>query len=168
MVGLCFHILMICQTKLTGFTLIELIMVLVVLGAMAIFVSPRFFQQTEFDTAAFQQELKTAIRYAHKLSIASGCEVQVSLTANSYALFYPNNADADSATCDSPTAFGTNQIPHPAQTGSYTGLAPAGITIASFGNFYFSALGEPSNSGTITINPGGRQIVIQPLTGFVQ
>ena len=156
------------QKRARGFTLIELISVLVVLGALATFISPRFFQQTAFDTLAFQQELTTAIRYAHKLSIASGCEVQVSLTANTYTLFYPNNADANPATCDSPTAFGSNLIMHPSQSGGYTGTAPSGVTMVNFGNFFFSTLGSPSNSGTITINPGGRQITIHPLTGFVQ
>ena len=159
---------MLYQSRTTGFTLIELITILVVLSAVTIFVIPRFFQQSSYDTLAFQQELKTAIRFAHKLSIASGCEVQVAITANSYTLLYPDNADANPTTCDPPSAFGANQIPHPVQTGSYTGNAPTGVTIVNFGNFFFNTLGSPSNSGTITINPGGRQIVIQPLTGFVQ
>ena len=137
-------------------------MVLVVLGAISIFVIPRLFDKTAFDTLSFQQELKTATRFAHKLSIASGCEVQVSLTANSYALFYPNT------TCNPPDGFGANPVGHPVATGNYAGTTETGVSIASFGNFYFDSLGAPSAAGTITINPGGRTIVVNALTGFVQ
>ena len=153
---------MLYPSRTSGFTLIELIMVIVVLGALSIFVAPRFSSKTSFDTLSFHQELKTAIRFAHKLSIASGCEVQVVLTANSYSLFYPNTS------CNPPDAFGTNPVNHPVQSGAYTGSSPSSVTISSFGNFFFTASGAPSSSGTITINPGGRQIVVNSLTGFVQ
>jgi MSHA pilin protein MshC len=148
--------------RVGGFTLIELIMVVVVLGAISLFVAPRTFDKNAFDTLSFQQELKTAIRFAHKSSIASACEVQVALTANSFALFYPDN------NCTPPDAFGASPVNHPVQSGAYLGNAPAGVSISSFGDFYFTASGAPSNSGTITINPGGRQIVVNQLTGFVQ
>lgn len=147
--------------RVNGFTLIELIMVLVVLGALAVFVMPRL-NTSGYDALSFQQELKTAIRYAHKTSLAAECEVQVVLTANSYALFYPDN------TCNPADGFGTFPVNHPVQSGTYTGTAPAGISIAGFGNFFFSASGAPSNWGTITLNPDGRQIVVNRLTGFIQ
>ncbi len=136
-------------------------MVLVVLGAISIFVVPRLNKST-FDSLSFEQELKTAIRYAHKLSVASECEVQVAVTANSYALFYPDS------TCNPPDAFGGNPVSHPVQTGAYSGIVPAGVTIAGFGDFYFTASGAPSSSGTITISPDARQIIVNPVTGYVQ
>ncbi|MDT8453185.1 MAG: hypothetical protein RQ936_10655, partial [Gammaproteobacteria bacterium] len=80
----------------------------------------------------------------------------------SYALFYPDN------TCNPPDGFGAFAVNHPVQSGAYTGTAPAGISIAGFGNFFFSASGAPSNWGTITLNPDGRQIVLNRLTGFIQ
>lgn len=150
-----------CQHKARGFTLIELIMVLVVLGALSIFVAPRL-NVTDFDTLSFQQELKTAIRFAQKLSIASECEVQVAVNANSYALYYPNS------TCNPPDGFGAVPVGALVKTGAYSGAAPSGVSISGFGNFYFTANGAPSSSGTITINPGGRTITVNPLTGFVQ
>ncbi|HEY9052210.1 MAG TPA: type II secretion system protein [Gammaproteobacteria bacterium] len=155
-------------TRSAGFTLIELIMVLVMLGALSIFVIPRFTSQTTFSSSSFHQELKTAIRFAHKMSIAGGCEVQVALTANSYALFYPNDSDGNAITCDPPATFGSNPVLHPVQTGNYSGTAPDNVSITGFGNFYFGTSGEPSNAGTITINPGNRQIIIHPVTGFAQ
>jgi len=153
---------MACPTRVTGFTLIELIMVIVLLGALSFFAAPRFFQKSAFDSLAFEQELKTAIRFAQKLSIASGCEVQVALTANSYALYYPDTS------CNPPDAFGANPVQHPLQSNSYADVAPGGVTIAGFGNFYYDNLGAPSAAGTITVDPGGRQITVMPLTGYVR
>lgn len=144
-----------------GFTLIELIMVLVVLGAVSIFVVPRLNKST-FDSLSFAQEVKIAIRYAHKISVASECEVQVAITATTYSLYYPNSS------CNPPDAFGSNPVNHPVLPGAYTGTAPSGVTMAGFGNFYFTSTGAPSNSGTITISPDARQIIINPLTGYVQ
>jgi len=140
-------------------------MVLVIVGTLSIFIIPRAFDKTAYDTLSFQQELKTAIRFAHKLSIASGCEVQVSLTANSYALFYPNDPN-----CVLPSAFGSTPVTHPAQSGAYAGTSPSGVTLAGLGNFFFTASGAPdiAIAGVITINPGGRTIVVNPLTGFAQ
>jgi MSHA pilin protein MshC len=153
---------MVYQRRTSGFTLIELIMVIVVLGALSVFVVPRFFQKTTFDSLAFEQELKTAIRFAHNLSIASGCEIQVALTASSYSLFYPDSS------CNPPDAFGTNPVKHPLQAGSYTGTAPSGVTISGFGDFYFNDVGAPSAAGGITVDPGGRLITVMPLTGYVR
>jgi len=153
---------MLQQKRAFGFTLVELIMVLVVLGALAVFVMPRFSSKSSFDTLSFQEELKTAIRFAHKLSIASGCEVQVNLTVNSYALFYPDSS------CNPPDAFGAKPVSHPVASGNYSGTAMTGVTITGFGNFYFNSLGVPNVSGVITLNPGARQISVQALTGYVQ
>ena len=153
---------MVYPSRAYGFTLIELIMVIVLLGALSVFVSPRFFQKTSFDSLAFEQELKTAIRFAHNLSIASGCEVQVALTANSYALYFPDSS------CNPPDAFGANPVNHPLQSGNYQGAAPSGVSISGFGDFYFDALGVPSAAGGITVDPEGRLITVMPLTGYVQ
>ena len=148
--------------RMRGFTLIELIMVMVVIGAMSVFVVPRFFNQSTYDTLTFHQELKTAIRFAHKLSIASGCAIQVAPTANSYALYYPNTG------CEPPYAFGANPVSHPVQSGAYADTAPPNVSLTDFGNFYFSPVGDPSASGSITINPGARTITVNAITGFVQ
>ncbi len=154
---------MLYQSRAHGFTLIELIMVIVVLGALSLFVAPRFSSKSSFDTLSFHQELKTAIRFAHKTSIAAECAVQVSLTANTYALLYPDTS------CNPPDS-GAEPIAHPVQTGTYTGTSPAGVTMTSPSSFFFTASGASSSAGTITItiNPGGRQIVVHPLTGYVQ
>ena len=143
-------------------------MVLVVLAALSVFAFPRFIQQTDFNSSAFYQELKTAIRFANKLSIASGCPIQLVITANSYSLYYPNNTDSIAATCDPPTGFGLNPVTNPSKPGNYTGTTSSGVTITGFGDFYFGTSGEPSSAGTITVNPGSRQIIIHSATGFVQ
>ena len=70
----------------SGFTLTELVTVLVILGIIAAFTAPRFFDRTVFDELGFYQELVAALRYGSKIAVGSGCPVQVSISASGCAL----------------------------------------------------------------------------------
>ena len=47
-----------------GFTLIELIMVMVVVGILAVFVAPRFFDANVFKSRGFADQVQATLRYA--------------------------------------------------------------------------------------------------------
>ncbi|MDZ7829085.1 MAG: type II secretion system protein [Halofilum sp. (in: g-proteobacteria)] len=65
-----------------GFTIIELITVLVMVGALAVFVVPRL-DPEGFDRYGFRQEVLSAARYAQKTAMASGCDVQLAVSTGS-------------------------------------------------------------------------------------
>lgn len=65
------------STRQHGFTLVELILVLVVIGVLAAVVGPRFFDRAVFDERAAAEELRSGLRYAQKLAIASVCKVRL-------------------------------------------------------------------------------------------
>jgi MSHA pilin protein MshC len=69
-----------------GFTLVELILVMVIIGILAAVVGPRFFDRQVFDERLFFEETLAAVRYGQKLAVASGCSTQVSLDNNGYWL----------------------------------------------------------------------------------
>ncbi|MCP4277269.1 MAG: type II secretion system protein, partial [Gammaproteobacteria bacterium] len=62
---------MINQRKSGGFTLIELVVVLLLVSILAAAAVPRFFGQQKFQAWGFSEDLITALRYAHKIAIAS-------------------------------------------------------------------------------------------------
>ena len=55
-------------------------MVIVIIGILAAVVGPRFFDRQQFDQRMFYEESLSAVRYAQKLALASGCLTQVSLS----------------------------------------------------------------------------------------
>ncbi|MCQ4348616.1 prepilin-type N-terminal cleavage/methylation domain-containing protein [Pseudomonas stutzeri] len=77
-----------CQIggRRTGFTLVELILVIVVLGILAAVVGPRFFDRRVFDERLHYEESLAALRYAQKRAIAGGCPVRVQVAPAAYSV----------------------------------------------------------------------------------
>ncbi len=60
-----------------GFTLIELVMVLVLIGIIAVFAAPRLGNVTATNAAAFAEKLRADIRYAQNLAMTRGKRTRV-------------------------------------------------------------------------------------------
>ncbi len=76
-----------------GFTLTELITVMVIVGILAAVVMPRFFERNVFDSRAFHDQVVSTLRYAQKAAIAQHRFVCVAFTANSVDLTYGDNSN---------------------------------------------------------------------------
>ena len=136
----------------TGFTLIELVVIMVILGILAAVAVPVFFDLDTYRERAAYDEVASALRYAQKLAVASGCEVQVEITANSYAL------QQRAADCN--TGAFTNISGHPVTSGSFSG-----ISINPATEIVFDAMGR-SSVGT-SVGVGSKSITIYAETGYV-
>lgn len=152
-------------TAQSGFTLVELVITIVILGILAAVVGPRFFSTQSFQERGYFDEVAAALRYAQKLSIATQCPVQVNINANRYDLFFPNNTDANPATCDLPPVYGGNPVRVPAGQANFGKDAPIGIDIDNF-VVTFDSRGIPSNADNINI--GGRVLTIEAGSGYVR
>jgi MSHA pilin protein MshC len=147
-----------------AFTLIELVMVIVLLGILSATALPKFFSVSVYQQQAFFDDTLNAVRYAQKLAVATGCNVQVSISTNTYTL----NRPADRSKCSSISAADFSlPVRHPG-TGeaSYT-YSEAGVTLtSSTATFYFDALGRASADITLTV-AGAQTITVVHDTGFV-
>ncbi|MHB1231646.1 MAG: prepilin-type N-terminal cleavage/methylation domain-containing protein [Burkholderiales bacterium] len=147
-----------------GFTLVELIVVIVIVGIVALIAAPRFFAQTAFDAARFQDTAISAIRYGQKVAQAQHTVVYVLVSAGSVALCYDTG-------CASP-------VKSPADNSAFVVAAPSGISISA-ASFSFTPLGQPATAAatpvpltatsTLTISGDSipRQIVVEQETGYV-
>ncbi len=123
-----------------GFSLMELVMVISITGILAVVALPRFFNQGVFDERGFFEETLAAARYAQKVALASGCDVQLSVNAGGYSLNRRNGG------CRS-GAFSV-AIAHPTRVGGFAASPPAGISVGSTASLYFDRAGRPRDPGS--------------------
>ena len=125
--------------------MVELVIVVVIIGLISVATLPRLFKTERFELAAFHNQALNAIRYAQKIAVSMGCEVQVSHTSNTISLNMR-------ASCTSGSF--TTAIDSPGNTGTaYVKTAPSGITITSSGfPIYFDRGGRSHNSGGTVAN----------------
>ncbi len=153
------------QTAQRGFTLIELVVVLLLVGVLMAVGMPRFFNQLTFLEWGFSDELGEALRFGQKLAVATGCDTQVTITAGGYQLNQRVNCSSGAFTLPV-------QLPGSDGTG-YQGAAPGGVTLAAT-TLYFDTLGRPrdSSSGNLltastSVTVGSRSLTVEPQTGYV-
>jgi len=147
------------MNKQRGFTLVELVMVIMIMGILAAVVGPRFFDRKVFDERLFFEETVSAVRYAQKLALASGCRIQVSLDAGGYHL-------RRAASCTSGAYSADVQGPDGQLPFANTEV-PAGVSVLAT-NFpvTFDSLGRPSSAASATI--GAFTFSVTAETGLVQ
>lgn len=146
-----------------GFSLIELLVIVVLLSILAVAATPRLFNQATFDAAGFHLDLLNALRYAQKNAIATGCDVQVTISASgpSYVLNY--RSGGSNTSCGS-GAF-TEQVPSLEGQGGFTGSASSDVVLSNDLLIVFDSAGTPNSGGNLTV--GANTITIEPVTGYV-
>ena len=146
-----------------GFTVVELVLVIVIIGILGAVAGPRFFNNSTFDERAYYDELASAIRYAQKVAVASGCRVRVNLAAGAYDL---HQQTALAGHCD--TADLTFPLPVLLADGqTMNGVAPSGIAAAPPLVIIYDALGRTNLASDQTVNVGSWSMLIEAESGLV-
>lgn len=147
-----------------GFTLVELVIVMTVIGILAVTLGPRFFTQSVFSQRGYADELASALRFAQKAAVSSQCPTRLILTATTYVAV---QQAAAGNSCDSSDNSWSMPVLG-ADGAAIQGSAPANTTVSPIGTYQFDDQGRLiGNSGT-TLTIGARTITIVPGTGFVQ
>jgi MSHA pilin protein MshC len=174
-----------------GFTMVELIVVLILTGILGAIGVGRFFSRTGYDAASFAEEGRTMLRYAQKLAVAQNRRVYVQGSLEGVALCYEVTAKCPPASqVSAPSGANSGRASTRRYCTSSNGFAPLwycegwppGIAMTPVSGsltekpFYFDALGRPGFDDNqaftgivVTISGDGisSRIAIEQETGYV-
>ncbi|WP_253192631.1 Tfp pilus assembly protein FimT/FimU [Janthinobacterium sp. LM6] len=138
-----------------GFTLIELVAVLVLAGLLATFAVNRFFQRDTFDARSFTDQVTNIVRYGQKLAVAQNRAVFVRIDADSVALCF-DAVCSDEQKVVPPTGRNSGSkdtLKYCTVTNWLCEGRPSGVTMSTAplntAGFYFDALGQPYAKGDV-------------------
>ena len=132
-----------------GFTLIELVAVMVLAGLLATFAVNRFFQRDTFDARSFADQVTNIVRYGQKLAVAQNRAVFVSIDDNSVALCFDAVCSDDQKVVppSGSNSGSKDTLKYCVKTNWLCEGRPASVTLSTDAkakpSFYFDALGKP-------------------------
>ncbi|KRW64887.1 GspH/FimT family pseudopilin [Stutzerimonas nitrititolerans] len=149
------------MTRQRGFTIVELIMVIVILGIIAAVALPRFFDRKTFDERFYFEEVLSSVRYAQKLAVASGCSIKVLVDSDGYRLTYAKDCGVGPA---DPKI--NDRVTNPLGE-DYQGANENSVSINKNLTVTFDSLGAASPSDSVEFSGGSFKLIVHS-TGFIE
>jgi MSHA pilin protein MshC len=137
-----------------GFTLIELVATITIVAILAAVAAPHMTAATPFEERGYADGVAASLRQARAVAIASGCEVQFTVTAAGYSAMQRAPAGTHCATAG---AFVT-----PVQRGDGSNLQanrPSSVVLAANRQFVFANDGKVAG-GPYSIDLGPMTVTV--------
>jgi prepilin-type N-terminal cleavage/methylation domain-containing protein len=127
-----------------GFTLFELIIVMLLVGILSVYIGIRTPTTSLYAQSSTTEQIRRDIRYTQTLAMSLNASYSIIFSTNSYTIS-PNPPD-----------------------GAYTVTMPSGVTLSP-GTITFNSMGAPSAASSVTITATGTitTLTIAAETGFV-
>ncbi len=131
--------------RIRGFTVVELLLVVTVIGILSFVAMGRLSSRAELAAQGYAQQLASTLRLAHKAAVAQRRTVYVNVDA----------AHGRVRVCLDAAPACASPLPAPGG-GPAEAHAPAGVTLAApLAQFSFDPLGRPSIAASIQLKASG-------------
>lgn len=166
-----------------GFTIVELIVVIVVIGILSTLAATRLLGRENIAAPAFAQQARAMIRYGQKLAVAQNRPVFVAVTSSRVALCYDSGCAAAVAAPGGGNTGSATTLAACGGTGWYCEGVPSGVTLDSPTTLmFFDEQGRPfagtdiqgSDISTFSVTTiavtgaaGSENVIVEPETGYV-
>ncbi len=137
--------------RAAGFTMTELVLILVLIGILAAFAVPRL-NIEGFERQSFARELTLALRHAQRVAITSGCAVDVSIQSDGFSVAWAGGDDCPSGA-----------LPHPTRGGAFSGT---GQVSNGAGTVQFDGMGRTASGAAIVV-ADGPTVIVEAGSGYI-
>ena len=145
-----------------GYTVVELVTVIVILAILAAIAGPRFFGTRVFSERGYASEVASALRYAQKIAVGSGCNVRFAITASGYsAMQQPVSGNR----CDAASGVWSTTVRRP-DGSALSGAPPADANVSAGATMIFDGKGAIV-SGATNLTVGAYTLAVDAASGFV-
>ncbi|KTD53634.1 hypothetical protein Lsan_4044 [Legionella santicrucis] len=131
--------------RISGFTLIELIIIILIIGLIVLFFGMKTPSMSLYSLSSITEQLRRDIRYTQVLATSLNTNYSIILSTNGYTI-----------------------SPNP-PNGAYSVSMPTGITLSPM-SITFNSMGAPASGATITITASGvgtKTLTVSAETGFI-
>ena len=126
----------------SGFTIVEAVVLISIVGIIAAVAAPRFLALSEMDAARAHRQALADFRYAQRVSANSGCPVQVDFGIGLYTLTRRTNCRSG--------AYSQPMVDPVSNTTPYSVTLPIGVAItSSVDPLVFDALGRATTTAGV-------------------
>lgn len=145
-----------------GFTLIELITIMILVGIIAVVALPRMSLLGGWNEIGYRDRVKATLEYARKSAVAQRRVVRVIIAASGLTV------EAQQQTPEGEGTAGWRALTLPGSNGN-SFAAPGGVSLTPANDAVtFNALGQPDAAKSYTVSGGVGTITVEAETGHVR
>ena len=145
-----------------GFTLIELITIMILVGIIAVVALPRMSLLGGWNEIGYRDRVKATLEYARKSAVAQRRVVRVTIAGSGLTV----EAQQQTPEGEGTAAWHALILPG---SNSNSFAAPSGVSLAPASDTVtFSALGRPDAAKSYTVSGGVGTIIVEAETGHVR